>query len=76
LKLLRLIAKPLQWAVRLQMWLISHAAKRNPLRVAEKMRDLELKDGDKAVFDRQEIRELFNVDFPEAYLGANVAIAL
>ena len=37
------------------------------MRVAEKMRDLELKDEDRAVFDRPEILELFRVDFPEAY---------
>ncbi len=67
LKLLWRLAKPLQWAVRLQMWLISHAARRNPEWVAKKMRDLELKDVDKAVFDRPEILELFSVDLPEAY---------
>ncbi len=67
LKLLWRIARPLQWAVRLQMWLISRAARRNPGWLAEKMRDLELKDEDKAVFDRPEILELFSVDFPEAY---------
>ncbi len=31
------------------------------------MRDLELQDEDKAVFDRPGIIELFTVDFPEAY---------
>ena len=67
LKLLWRIAKPLQWVVRLQMWLMSHAAKRNPTWVAQKMRDLELKDEDKTVLDRPEILELFSVDFPEAY---------
>ena len=61
------IAKPLQWAVRIQMWLMSLAARRNPAWVARKMRDLELRDEDKAVFDRPEILELFRVDFPEAY---------
>jgi len=67
LKLLWRIATPLQWVVRLQMRLIAMAAKRNPVRLAMKMRDLELKDEDKAVFDRPEILELFRVDFPEAY---------
>lgn len=67
LRLLWRVAKPLQWAVRLQMRLMARMARRNPVRLARKMRDLELKDEDKAVFDRQEILELFRVDFPEAY---------
>ncbi len=67
LKLLWRIARPLQWAVRLQMWLMSLAARRNPAWVVRKMRDLELKDEDKTVLDRPEILELFSVDFPEAY---------
>ena len=67
LKLLWRIAKPLQWAVRLQMWLMSVAARRNPSWVARKLRNLELNDEDKAVFDRPDILELFRVDFPEAY---------
>ena len=67
LKLLWRIAKPLQWAVRFQMWLMSLAARRNPAWVVRKMRDLELKDEDKTVLDRPEILELFSVDFPEAY---------
>lgn len=67
LKLLWRIAKTLQWAVRLQMRFIALAARKNPVRVAMRLRDLELKDEDKAVFDRPEILELFRVDFPEAY---------
>jgi pimeloyl-ACP methyl ester carboxylesterase len=67
LKLLWRIAKPLQWAVRLQMRLMARLARRNPVRMATKLRDLELKDEDKAVFDRPEILEMFRVDFPEAY---------
>ncbi len=67
LKLMWRIAKPLQWVVRLQMWLMSLAARRNPAWVVRKMRDLELKDEDKTVLDRPEILELFSVDFPEAY---------
>lgn len=67
LKLLWRIAKPLQWAVRIQMWLMSLAARRNPARLAEKLGDIELKDEDKAALNRPEIVELFRVDFPEAY---------
>lgn len=67
LRLLWRIAGPLQWAVRLQMWLISHAARRKPVWLVKKMRDLELRDEDQAVLDRPEILNLFRVDFPEAY---------
>jgi pimeloyl-ACP methyl ester carboxylesterase len=67
LKFLWRIAKPLQWAVRLQMWLMSLAARRNPSWLAEKLGALELRDEDRAALDRPEILELFRVDFPEAY---------
>jgi pimeloyl-ACP methyl ester carboxylesterase len=67
LKLLWRIAKPLQWAIRLQMWLMSLAARRNPIRFAETLGEFELKDEDKAILDRPEILELFRVDSPEAY---------
>ena len=46
------------------IWLV---APDRPAWVAEKMRNLELADEDKVVFDRPEIRNLFRVDFPEAY---------
>jgi pimeloyl-ACP methyl ester carboxylesterase len=49
------------------MWLMSLAARRNPARLAEKLGNLELKDEDKAIFDRPDILELFRVDLPEAY---------
>ncbi len=67
LKLLWRIAGPLQWAIRLQMWLVSLAARRNPVWLVKQMRDLELRDEDKEAFDRPEILDLFRVDFPEAY---------
>ena len=67
LRLLWRIAKPLHWAVRLQMRAVAFAARKNPARLAENMRNLELRDEDKAVFDRPEVLELFKVDFPEAY---------
>jgi pimeloyl-ACP methyl ester carboxylesterase len=64
LKLLWRIAGPLQWAIRLQMWLVSLAARRNPVWLVKQMRDLELRDEDKEAFDRPEILDLFRVDFP------------
>lgn len=67
LKLLWRIAKPLQWAVRLQMWLMAVLARKNPVGLAMKLRDLELNDEDKAVFDRPEIIDMFRLDLPEAY---------
>lgn len=67
LRLLWRIAGPLYWLIRLQMWLISIAARRNPVRLAKKLRDIELREEDRAFLDRPEILELFRVDFPEAY---------
>lgn len=67
LKLLWRIAKPLQVAVRLQMRLMSLAARRNPGWLAKMLGRLELKEEDRAALDRPEILDLFRVDFPEAY---------
>jgi pimeloyl-ACP methyl ester carboxylesterase len=67
LKVLWRIAKPLQPIVRLQMWLMARVAKANPARLVRAMRDLELREEDRAVLDRPEILQLFEVDFPEAY---------
>ena len=53
--------------IRLQMRFFAVMARRDPGKLAAKMRDLELNDSDKAVFDRPEIREMFKTDFPEAY---------
>jgi pimeloyl-ACP methyl ester carboxylesterase len=75
LQLLWRIAKPLRWAVRVQMWLMSLLARRNPARFAEKLGALELKDEDQAVFDRTDTRELFCIDFPEAYRQNGVGSA-
>jgi pimeloyl-ACP methyl ester carboxylesterase len=69
------IAKPLQWAVRLQMWLMSVAARKNPMWLARKLGDLELTDRDRAVFARPEILELFRVDLPEAYRQRGIGSA-
>ena len=67
LKLLWKVAEPLQRLIRIQMWLFAVQARRNPEKLAVRMRDFELNEGDKAVFDRQETRNLFKTDFPEAY---------
>ena len=75
LKLLWRIARPLQWVIRVQMWLMSLAARRNPSWLAAKMRDLELRDEDKAVFDRREILDMFSADFPEAYRQGGIGSA-
>jgi pimeloyl-ACP methyl ester carboxylesterase len=75
LTLLWRIAKPLQWVIRIQMWLTSLVARRNPVWLAKKMRDLELAEEDKRVLDRPEILELFRVDFPEAYRQSGIGSA-
>ncbi len=67
LQLLWRIAGPLQLLIRVQMWAFSLLAKRNPLKLASGMRDLELNETDKCVFDTPEVHSLFERDFPEAY---------
>jgi pimeloyl-ACP methyl ester carboxylesterase len=67
LKLLWRIARPLQPIVRLQMLLMARVAQRDPARLARNMRDLELREEDRAIFDRPEIVGMFAQDFPEAY---------
>ena len=75
LKLLWRIAKPLQWAVRVQMWLMSLAARRDPRWVARKLGELELRDEDRTVLERPDNQRLFAVDFPEAYRQKGVGSA-
>ena len=75
LKLLWRIAGPLKWIIRLQMWLISIAGRRYPVWLALKMRDIELREEDKAFLDRPEILDLFREDFPEAYRQKGIGSA-
>ena len=67
LKLLWRIAGPLQLLIRLQMWILSLLAKRNPLKLATALRNAELNETDKQVFDEDDVKALFTRDFPEAY---------
>lgn len=67
LKLLWKIANPLFGLVKMQMRIISGMAKKNPAKILRRLRELELSEWDKTIFDRPEIREMFKRDFPEAY---------
>ena len=67
LRLLWRIAGPLAPLIRLQMRAMAKLAARNPGKLASKLRNLELNEADQAVFDRPEIRHVFEVDLPEAY---------
>lgn len=67
LRLLWKISNPLFWLVKLQMKVMASMAKKDPGKLAIKMRDLELSDWDKEIFDRPEIRNVFKITFPEAY---------
>lgn len=67
LRLLWKISNPLFWLVKLQMKVMASMAKKDPEKLSTKMRDLELSEWDKEIFDRAEIRNIFNIDFPEAY---------
>jgi len=67
LRLLWKVANPLFWLIKQQMKIMAFMAKKNPEKLAIKMRDLELSEWDKMIFDRPEIRNVFKVTFPEAY---------
>jgi len=61
------LANPMFWLVRLQMRLMAAVAKGNPEKLMKQLRDLELSDQDKEIFDKPEIQRIFIQDFPEAY---------
>ena len=67
LRLLWSIANPLFWLIKLQMAATAWVAKKEPEKVAVKIRDLELSESDKLIFDRPEIRNVYKLTFPEAY---------
>lgn len=49
------------------MRIMAYLFRKNPEKFLLRLRDLELSEWDKQVFDRPEIRNLFMKDFPEAY---------
>lgn len=67
LRLLWKLSNPLNWLVRVQMWFMAQWARRNPESLALRVRDLELNDIDKAVFNRLQLEKMFAKEFPEAY---------
>lgn len=66
-RLLWKISNPLFWLIKLQMKIMASTAKKNPEKLSMQLRDAELSEWDKKVFDRPEIRNIFTKDFPEAY---------
>ncbi len=67
LRLLWKISNPLFPLIKLQMRFTASMAKKDPEKLAVRLRDMELSEWDKKVFDRPEIRNIFKKDFPEAY---------
>ncbi|MDH3688653.1 MAG: alpha/beta hydrolase [Gammaproteobacteria bacterium] len=67
LKLLWRLSNPLFPLIKLQMKMTARYAKKNPDKLAEKMKDLELSEYDKKIFKRREIKNIFKIDFPIAY---------
>lgn len=67
LRLLWRLSGYLQPLKRLQMRAFGWLAKRNPLKLANFIRNAELSESDKLVFDTPEIQQLLERDFPEAY---------
>ncbi len=66
-RLLWKISNPLFGLIKLQMRIMASMAKRNPEKLSLKLRDMELSEWDKKIFDRPEMRSIFIKDFPEAY---------
>lgn len=66
-RLLWKISNPLFWLIKLQMMIVASMAKKNPEKLSMQLRDVELSEWDKKIFDRPEIRSIFKKDLPEAY---------
>ena len=66
-RLLWKVSNPLFWLIKLQMRIMASMVKKNPEKLSMQLRDLELSDWDKKIFDRPEIKNIFIKDFPEAY---------
>ncbi|MCD4842339.1 MAG: alpha/beta hydrolase [Methanosarcinales archaeon] len=66
-RLLWKISNPLFPIIKLQMRIMASMAKKDPEKMSLKLRDMELSEWDKKIFDRPEIKNIFKVDFPEAY---------
>jgi len=69
------IANPLFWLVKIQMRVVAAMAKKDPEKLAIRMRDLELSEWDKKIFNRPEIRNVFKVTFPEDYRQKGIGSA-
>lgn len=67
LRVLWKVAGPLFWLIKFQMRMMAILAKHNPDKLIKQLRNLELSDLDKKIFDRPEIQRIFIHDFPEAY---------
>lgn len=67
LRVLWKVARPLFWLIKFQMRMMAILAKHNPDKLIKQLRNLELSDLDKKIFDRPEIQRIFIHDFPEAY---------
>jgi len=75
LKLLWKISNPLYGLVKLQMRIMAYLFRKNPVKFLLRLRDLELSEWDKQVFDRPEIQNLFIRDLAEAYKQNGVGSA-
>lgn len=53
--------------IKLQMKITARYARKHPRKLAEKMKELELSEYDKRIFEREEIKSIFAIDFPVAY---------
>lgn len=75
LQLLWRLAGPLYPLIRLQMRLFGWLARRKPARLMKFIRDAELTEADKVIFDRPDLQALFAREFPEAYRQNSIGSA-
>lgn len=67
LRVLWKVSNPLFFIIKLQMKLAARYARKNPRKLAEKMAELELSEYDRKIFNREEIKSIFDLDFPVSY---------
>lgn len=75
LKLLWKIANPLFGLIKFQNRIMANMATKNPLKMIERISDLELSENDKKIIDKPEIRKIFSIVLPESYLQKGIGSA-
>jgi pimeloyl-ACP methyl ester carboxylesterase len=75
LRFLWRIANPLFGLVKLQNKIMANMARKDPLKLAKKLSDLELSESDKTIAIKTDIQKIFSTVFPESYLQNGIGSA-